>query len=143
MYGLLAFLYSLFEVALAQVHAAFVANGVEWNHLGEVVHVALFFFQRAIDISQCSVIVGVILCIESMPKPAPRSVLLGGASRRDQTDCNRDKGKISSYARVHTLLNAFIVKFIAFIVRYSLSLRTFFGQCYEFVLDLVGHIDFP
>ena len=65
--GLLAFLYGSLIVALAKFTTCLVAHGIERQHLGVVVLVAVLFLQRGIDICQRAVIVCVISCCECLP----------------------------------------------------------------------------
>ena len=81
--GLLAFLYGALEVALANLLAAFVADGVERNHLGKVVLVAVLLLQRSVDICHRAVVVGVVFRVERVPPAGARRVLCGRACRHN------------------------------------------------------------
>ena len=95
--GLLAFFYCHIVFGLAQFLAGFVAHRIEGNHLGEIVLVARLFFQRAVNISQRTIIIGIILRIERMPPAALRSILFCRASCRKQQHCHGNKGDDMSF----------------------------------------------
>lgn len=65
--GLLGFLDGPVKIGFTEFTATLVANSVEGNHLGEIVFVALFFFQATVNIRLCTIIIGVIPGIERMP----------------------------------------------------------------------------
>ena len=62
--GLLSFLHGALKVAFSYVAAVLVADRIEWNHLCEVVFIAIFFFQRTVDICLSAVVIRVVLGIE-------------------------------------------------------------------------------
>ena len=62
--GLLAFLYGLLEVAFAYLAALLVADGVERQHLREVVLVAVFFLKRTVDVGKRTIIICIISSLE-------------------------------------------------------------------------------
>ena len=66
--GLLHLFHGQAELSFAYVAALLVANGVEGNHLGVVVLVALLFLQRAFDESLRAVEVGVVAGGERLPE---------------------------------------------------------------------------
>ena len=74
--SLLAFLDGLVIVALADFLRLLVANRVKWDNLGEVIFVAVFFFQRSVDIGLGTVVVSIVTSIERVPPTALRSILL-------------------------------------------------------------------
>ena len=81
--GLLAFLDSPVEVALAQLLAAFVGHGVERNDVGEVVLVAVLLLQGPVDVGLRAVVVGVVFRVERVP-PAAAGGILGCRAREEQ-----------------------------------------------------------
>ena len=85
--GLLTLLDGPVEVGRAQVFRVFVAHRVEGEHLGEVVLVALLLGQRAVDIGQRTIIIGIITGGERMPPASLRRILLG----RTRTNHHRDR----------------------------------------------------
>ena len=89
--GLLAFLDGTVEVGLADFPAVLVAHGVERNLLGIVVLVSRLFLQRTIDIGECNIIIGVVLCIKGVPPSALRCILLRRASGKNQGYRQEDK----------------------------------------------------
>ena len=76
--GLLRLLHGLVEISLSQFSRRLVADRIERNHLGEVVFVALLFLERAVDIGQVTIIIGIIAGRERMIPARLRRVLLGG-----------------------------------------------------------------
>ena len=70
--GLLTFLDGLLVVSLADLLRLLVANGVEGNDLGEVILVAVFLFQRGVDVGKSAVVVSIISSIERVPPTALR-----------------------------------------------------------------------
>ena len=89
--GLLAFLDGAVEVGLADFPAVLVAHGIERNLLGIVVLVSRLFLQRTIDIGECTIIIGVVLCIKGVPPSALRCILLRRASGKNQGCRQEDK----------------------------------------------------
>ena len=78
--GFLTFLDSSVEVALTQLLAGFVANGIERNDFCKVVFVSVFLLHGAVDVGQCAVVVGVVACIEGVPETGLGRVFLRRAS---------------------------------------------------------------
>ena len=74
--GLLTFLDGFLVVSLANLLRLLVANGVEGNDFGEVILVAVFLFQRGVDVGKSAVVVSIISSIERVPPTALRSILL-------------------------------------------------------------------
>ena len=62
--GLLTFLYGLLEVAFTYLAALLVADGVERQHLREVVLVAVLFLERTVDVGKRTIIICVIASLE-------------------------------------------------------------------------------
>ena len=75
-YGFLGLGHRTLKVALAQLLAVLVADGVEGYQFGIVVAVALFLFERAVYVCHRTVVVGVVARVEGMPEPRRRGVLL-------------------------------------------------------------------
>ena len=73
---------------LSVVASVFVGNGVERYLLGIVVFVARFFFQRGINVGQCTIIIGIVFGVEGMPPSALRRILLRRATDGTHRDDN-------------------------------------------------------
>ena len=103
--GFLTLLDGAVEVALAKFAALLVANGVEGNYFGEVVFVALFLFERTVDIGQGSIIIGVILGVEGMPEARLRRIFLRRASYCQQQQGGQHAGyNIFGSTQTHILI---------------------------------------
>ena len=74
--SLLTFLDGFVEVALSDFLALLVSNRIEGDDFGEVVPIAVLFFQRAVDIRQSAVIIRVITGIERVPPTTVGGVLV-------------------------------------------------------------------
>lgn len=61
--ALLGFLHGALKVAFSYVAAVLVADRIERNHLCEVVFIAIFFFQRTVDICLSAIVIRVVLGI--------------------------------------------------------------------------------
>ena len=88
--GLLTLLDGALETAGAELARAFVSHGVERDHLRVVVLVALFLGQRAFDVGQRPIIIGIIARGERVPPARLRRVLLGGTGTESH-GCHYEK----------------------------------------------------
>ena len=86
LYGFLAFLYRSVVAGFPQLTAAFVANSIERNQFSEVVFVAIFLFQRTVNIGQRTIVIGIVMGVEGLPPACAGGVLATGAACYDQDD---------------------------------------------------------
>ena len=107
LYHLLAFLYSPVVVALSQFPAAFVSHGVNGQQFGKVILVAVFLFERGVDIGKRAVVIRVVSCIERMPPSGGRRVLL----RRASYYChNGKKGYDYGYMFIFDIIHSILTR---------------------------------
>ena len=74
------------DSAFAYCQALFVANGMQRQHLGEVVLVAFLFLKSAVDIGQLTIIIGIVSCSKRLPETAPCRVFMHRAGRQQRAD---------------------------------------------------------